>query len=73
MQTDTHSVIHPCCLFFCLVVSQVCDLAVNQDASLPLVLAVAGANTHVSACALPAAESPSGHLQHQSAVFSPTK
>lgn len=65
MQADTHSVIHPCCLFFCLIVPQVSDLAMHQNTRLPLVLAVAGTNTHVAACALPAAETPSGHLQHQ--------
>jgi len=70
MQTDAHSVIHPCCLFLCLIVPQVCDLAMDQDASLPLVLPVAGANTHVPACALPAAETPSGHLQYQSIIHS---
>ena len=38
------------------------NLAMNQDAGLPLVLAVAAANAHEAAGALPAAEAPSRHL-----------
>lgn len=45
MQADRHLVIHACCLLLCPVVAKVCDLAMIQDARLPLVLAVAAANT----------------------------
>ena len=63
MQADAHSVIHSGCIFFSLIVAQVRDLAMHQDACLPLVLAVAGPYSHVAAGALPAAEPTPWHLQ----------
>ena len=63
MQADADSVIHPCSIFLGFVVAQVCHFAMDQNACLPLVLAVAGPYPHVAAGALPAAETPSRHLQ----------
>ena len=65
MQADADPVIHLGRVFFSLIVAQVSDLAVHQDTRLPLVLAVAGAHTHVAAGALPTAESPPGNLHTQ--------
>ena len=50
----------PSSFILCLVVAQVGDLAVHQDAGLPLVLAVAAAHAHVAGGALAAAEAPPG-------------
>jgi hypothetical protein len=49
MQADGHLVIHTCCFLFSPVIAKVGDLAMIQDARLPLVLAVAAANTQESA------------------------
>ncbi len=43
-------------------ICRLADLAVHEDAGLPLVLAVAAAHAHEAAGALPAAEAPPGHF-----------
>lgn len=65
VQADANPVIHTGRIFFSLIVTQVGDFAMHQDARLPLVFAVAGANTHEAAGALPAAEPPARYLCHE--------
>ncbi len=60
-------------LVFRLIVAQVRDLAVDQNAGLPLVLAVAATHAHVAGGPLPAGEAPSRCLDRPLHHHQPTR